>query len=254
MRMKSVLAVGICLSLIHCATAQQKLARSREKDPRYQYNLGLVHLNRNDPESAVAYLNKCLALDPRYFPAWNALGLARSLQGKLPESVEAFKKCLEINPRYTESHNNLGTIYQEMGFLDKAEEEFKKALEDAAYPSRELPCYNLARLCYTTNRTDEAYGYIRECIKLKSRFGMAHNLMGLILERKGDMDGAVDAYEQAVRTVPADTNFNFNLAVACFKTGAFDKAKDIFDKIFPLVTDEAIKARIRDYQDQIRKK
>jgi len=254
MRTKPILALAACLSLTFCASSQQKLTRSREKDPRYQYNLGLFYLNGNDLEAAVRYLDKCIALSPRYYPAWNALGLARSMQGKLQESAEAYRKCLEVNPKFTEARNNLGTIYQEMNFPEKAETEFKAALDDANYPSRELPCYNLARLYFTMDRLDEALEYAQKCGRIKAHFGMAYNLKGLILEKKGDLDGAVDAYDLAVKTIPGEPNFNFNLAVACFKTGSFEKAKEIFERISPQIKDEPTKAKIKEYLDLIDKK
>jgi Tfp pilus assembly protein PilF len=253
MRMKPILALAACLGLAFCASSQQKLAKSREKDPRPQYNMGLFYLNGNDLDSAVKYLNKSLVLNPRYFPAWNALGLAKSMQGRLQESAEAYKKCLEINPRYTEARNNLGTIYQELSFLDKAEAEFRTAIEDASYPSRELPCYNLARLYFTMDRLDEALEYARRCSAFKARFAMGRNLEGLILEKKGDLAGAVDAYGEAVKIVPAEPTFNFNLAVALFKSGAYGRAKEIFERIEPQVKDEATRIKIREYLDLIRK-
>jgi Tfp pilus assembly protein PilF len=253
MRTKPILALAFCLSLAFCATSQQKLANSREKDPRYQYNMGLFYLNGNELDTAVRYLDKSLALSQGYFPAWNALGLAKSMQGKFQDSAAAYRKCLEINPKFTEARNNLGTIYQELNFLDKAEAEFKGALEDTTYASRELPSYNLARLYLTMERLDDALEYARKCVQIKPRFAMAYNLEGLILEKKGDLNGALESYEEAVKIVPGEPTFNFNLGVACFKSGSLERATEIFEKIFPLVKDDATKAKIREYLELIRK-
>ena len=85
----------------------------------------------------------------------------------------------------------MGTIYQESGFVDKAEQEFKKALEDVNYSSRELPYYNLAHLYFLMDRIDEAYENVQRAIQIKQRLAMAHDLKGQILERKGDIEGAI---------------------------------------------------------------
>jgi len=254
MKMKPALIVLACLGLTFCASSQTKLARSREKDPQYQYNLGLFYLNSNSVDEAIRYLNKSVSLNPRYFLAWNALGLAQSIKGNLQEATAAFQKSLEINPQFTEARNNLGTIYQELRFVDKAEQEFKKALEDVNYSSRELPYYNLARLYFLMDRIDEAYENVQRAVQIKKRLAMAHDLKGQILERKGDIDGAIDAYEEAVSLVPNETGFGFNLGAAYFKNSEFEKAREVLERISPLVQDQETKDKIKEYLDIIKGK
>jgi Tfp pilus assembly protein PilF len=256
MRAKSVIVLLISASLTFCATSQQKLQQSRAKDPKYQYNLGLVYLNQSnlDPrniDEAIKYFVKALALDTRYYLAWNAIGLAQSLKGNLPESAKAYEKCLEIYPAFTEVHNNLGTIYQEMNQLPKAEVEFQKALLDAAYPTRELPYYNLARLYVLQDRLDLAMENVRKAIQAKPRLAMAHNLMGMILEKQNKPEDAVAAYEQAVKIVPDDIQFSFNLGAAYLGTGEAAKAKELFLRISPRVSDPVMKTRIDQFLKDI---
>jgi len=252
--LKAAVALVACLGLAFCASTQGKQAKSREKDPQYQYNLGLFYLNGSNVDEALKYFDRSLSLNPRSFLTWNAVGLARSIKGDLQGSAAAYQKALEINPGFTEAHNNLGTIYQEMGFADKAEAEFRKALEDPVYLSLELPHYNLARLFYTLERLDDSLDEVERSIQLKPRFAMAHNLKGLILERKGNLPGAVDAYGQAARFVPEDPTFGFNLGAALFKNNEFDRAKEVLERISPRVTDPETKAKLREYLDAIQGK
>ena len=254
MKMKLALVVLASLGLTFCVSSQTKLARSREKDPQYQYNLGLFYLNGNSVDEAIRYLNKSLSLNSRYFLAWNALGLAQSMKGNFQEATVAFQKSLEINPQFTEARNNLGTIYQELRFVDKAEQEFKKALEDVNYSSRELPYYNLARLYFLMDRIDEAYENIQRAIQIKKRLAMAHDLKGQILERKGDIEGAIDSYEEAVGLIPNETGFGFNLGAAYFKNSEFEKAREVLERISPLVRDQETKDKIKEYLDIIKGK
>jgi len=254
MKMKIVLVMLACLGLAFCASSQVKLARSQEKDPEYQYKLGTIYLNGNSVDEAVKYLNKSLSLNPRHFLAWNALGLARSMKGNFQEAASAFQKGLEINPQFTEARNNLGMIYRELRFVDKAEQEFKKAVEDANYPSRELPYYNLADLYYSMGRIDEAYENVQRAIQIKNRFAMAQNLKGLILEKKGDLAEAVGAYEQAVKLVPNEASFGFNLGAAYFKNNEFEKARELLERISPLIKDQETKDKIKEYLDIIKGK
>jgi tetratricopeptide (TPR) repeat protein len=254
MKMKSALIVFACFGLTFCASSQSKMARSRERDPQYQYNLGLFYLNGNSVDEAIRYLNKSLSLNPRYFLAWNALGLAQSMKGNFQEATAALLKSLEVNSQFTEARNNLGTIYQELRFVDKAEEQFKKALEDENYASRELPYYNLANLYYSMDRIDEAYENVQKAIQIKKRLAMAHDLKGRILERKGDIGGAIDSYKEAVRQVPNETSFGFNLGAAYFKNNEFEKARELLERISPLIKDQETKDKIKEYLDIIKGK
>jgi tetratricopeptide (TPR) repeat protein len=247
MRAKTIAILVICAVLISCASAQSRVQRAREKDPKYQYNVGLFHLNQNNVDEASKYFVKALSLDTRYYLAWNALGLAHSMRGRFDEAIKAYQKCLEINPQFTEAHNNLGTVYQEMNLLDKAETEFKAALLDAGYQSRELPYVNLARLYVLQNRLDEALENAVKAIQLKPRLAMAHNLRGLIFEKRNNLGEAIASYEAAVKIVPDEVPFNYNLAVACFKNGDYVRAKEIFLKIQSKVTDAESRDTIARY-------
>jgi len=252
MRAKSVIVFLLSSTLAFCATSQQRMQQSRAKDPKYQYNLGLVYLNQSnlDPrniDEAIKYFVKALALDTRYYLAWNAIGLAQSLKGNLAESARAYEKCLEIRPEFTEAHNNLGTIYQEMNELPKAEAEFQKALLDMTYLTRELPYYNLARMYVLQDRLDLAMVNVQKAIQAKPRLAMAHNLMGMILEKQNKPEDAAAAYERAVKIVPEDLQFNFNLGAAYLGTGETAKAKEVFLKIAPRVTNPVMKARLEQY-------
>jgi len=247
MRAKAMTVLIICVGLSFCASSQAKIQRSREKDPKYQYNLGLFYLNQNDVENATKYLVKALSLDTNYYLAWNALGLAHSMRGRLDESAKAYEKCLRVNPQFTEAHNNLGTVYQEMNRLPEAEGEFRKALADLTYQNRELPYFNLARLYVLEGRLDEALDNVNKAIQFKPRLAMAHNLKGLIFEKENSLGEAISSYEAAVKIVPEDVLFSYNLAVAYFKNGDNSRAKEIFLKIRGKITDAETRDTIARY-------
>jgi tetratricopeptide (TPR) repeat protein len=254
MRTKVLAVLSICATLAFCASSQAKIQRNREKDPNYQYNLGLFHLNQNNVDEAVKYFVKAQSLDTRFYLALNGLGLAHSMRGRLEESVKAYQKCLEINPRFTEAHNNLGTVYQEMNLLDKAEGEFKTALLDMGYQNRELPYFNLARLYVLQNRLDEALENVQKSIQIKPRLAMAQHLRGLIFEKRNSLDEAIPSYEAAVKIVPEDVLFNYSLGVAYFKNGDYARAKEIFIKISGKVVDTETKNTIDRYLKIIKDK
>jgi tetratricopeptide (TPR) repeat protein len=256
MKNRRTLVILVCLGLLSCAstTSQKKIEKAREKDPQYQYNIGLFYLNSNNVDEAIKYLNKALALNPRHFQSLNALGLAYSMRGNLQEAVNLYQKCLQIAPDFTEAHNNLGTVYQELGFPDRAEEEFKKVVEDQNYTHKELPYYNLARLYFTKQEFEKAHACVNNAIKLNNRFALAYNLLGLILEGQNNLYGALESYKMAVKIVPDDVNFNFNLGAAYFKTDDLGRAAEVLEKIAPQVTDLDMKEKLNSYLKAIKEK
>jgi tetratricopeptide (TPR) repeat protein len=252
MKMRKLTVIVILVSLVSCASSQKKLQQAREKDPQYQYNIGLFYLNSNNVDEAIKYLNKSLALNPRYHLALNALGLAQSIKGNLEEAVKLYLKCLEIVPSFSEARNNLGTVYQELGYIDKAENTFRQVIEDPGYPHKELPYYNLARLSFIRNDMEKALFHVENAIKLNNRFHMAYNLKGLILENQNRLDEAIDCFLQAVKIVPDDVNYNFDLGEAYFKKGEFNRAGEILEKIAPLVLEPKMKERLDSYLKTIK--
>ncbi len=252
MKLKAMIIFIVCLSLVFCASSQKKLQKSNENDPNYQYNMGLFYLNNGEADKAIQFLNKAILLDPNYTLALNALGMASSMKGDFEGAVKYYQKCLSENPAFTEVHNNLGSIYQEMGFLDRAEEEYRKAMEDKAYHSRELPYYNMARLYFLKEQTEEALNFVEKSIELNSRMVLALNLKGIMLEKLGKYTEAIESYEEALNIAEDDINISFNLAVALFKNEEFDKAKSLFEKILPRTQDPEKKKNINDYLKMIK--
>jgi len=248
------LTILICLSLLSCASAQKKTEKAREKDPQYQYNIGLFYLNSNNIDDAIKYFNKALSLDPRHYQSLNALGMANSMRGNLQEAINLYQKCLQISPNFAEAHNNLGTIYQEIGDLDKAEGEFRKVIEDPNYTHKELPYYNLARLYFTREDFEKARSYVDIAVKLNTRFALAYNLLGLILENQNNLFGAIESFKMAVKIVPDDVNFNFNLGAAYFKNDDLGKAAEVLEKISPQVIDLEMKERLNSYLKAIKER
>ncbi|MGB7296375.1 MAG: tetratricopeptide repeat protein [Candidatus Aminicenantales bacterium] len=249
-----IVLIGLCLSLVTCASSQKKLQEAREKDPQYQYSLGAFHLNSNNLDEALKFFQRALALDSRHFQSLNAMGLIYSMKGNFAEAERFLLKCLEISPGFVEARNNLGVVYQEMGFPDRAEAEFKKVIADPAYPTKESPYFNLARLYSIRQDWDNALFYADKAIQANPRYHMGYALRGLIMERQEKFNEAVKSYKEALKLVPDDVSFNFSLAAAYFKNGEFRSAEEILEKILPRISDPEMKKDADSYLKSIREK
>ena len=92
MRSVKIVLIGLCLSLVTCASSQKKMQEARAKDPQYQYSLGAFHLNNNNLDEALRYFQRALSLDGRHFQSLNAIGLVYSIKGDFAEAEKAFQK------------------------------------------------------------------------------------------------------------------------------------------------------------------
>lgn len=254
MKNKKIVLIGLCLSLVTCASSQKKLQQEKQKDPQYQYSMGAFYLNNNNLDEAIRFFQRALALDPRHFQSLNALGLANSMKGNFAEAERSFLKCLEISPGFSEARNNLGMVYQEMGFPDRAEAEFKKAVADATYATKELPYYNLARLYSLREDWENALFYAEKAIQANIHYHLGYALKGYIMESQDKFVEAIECYKEAVKTVPDDVSYNFHLAAAYFKNGEFRAAEEILERILPLITDPEMKQNADSYLKTIREK
>jgi tetratricopeptide (TPR) repeat protein len=253
MKKRHLLLFMVCLQLVFCASTQKKIERERERDPIYQYNLGLFHLNEGDPDKALEYFRKSLNLKENNYLVYHAMGLAYSMKGNFEESAKKLEKCLQINPKSTETRNVLGAIYQEMGFLDKAEFEYKKTLEDTNYMTKELPYYNLARLCFIKDDLNGALEHVNSALGINNRMVLAHNLKGVILEKQNRLPEAIASYSSALRLTPDDDMLKYNLAVSYFKNADYARAKPLFEEVYPRISDPELKKTIKQYLDIIDK-
>ena len=74
-------------------------------------------------------LQKIIAVDPTYFPAFFNLARLFEMSKKFEEAIKFYKKTLEINPNHLESILNLINCYEDINELDKALKNFRRFLQ-----------------------------------------------------------------------------------------------------------------------------
>lgn len=68
------------------------------------YNLGAIYLEVKDqPEKAIEYFNKAIALNDRWASAYFARGYSYAKLGNKQNAKDDYKKCLSIDPEFTEA-------------------------------------------------------------------------------------------------------------------------------------------------------
>lgn len=120
----------------------------------------------------------------------NQRGLEHLHAGEIAEAGTAFRQAVERDIEFGPAHNNLGKVY----YLQK---DWYKAAWEFEYARKQMP-----------------------------RRAEPRNNLGLVLERAGELDNAVNYYREAVSLAPDDIHYRANLARALIRRG--DRTPEVF--------------------------
>jgi len=87
------------------------------------YDQGMLEFSLAEFANAITNYQQAVTLDPQYFDAWHALGMAYLRAGQIPEAIEAGKRAVAINPNDMLAHTSLSMYYMKAGDKAAAEKE-----------------------------------------------------------------------------------------------------------------------------------
>lgn len=199
---------------------QEALLRHRlEKypdDSSAHLNLGTLLLNRKENGAAIAHLREALRLAPEQAQALNNLGAALQAEGRIDEALEQFESALRVQPEYSSARYNLANALAARGRLEEAAAGFRLVL--AAVPgdrsAREQLTAVLIRMsdsAVSGGKLEAAAECYRELTGLNPGNADVRNNFGIILAKTGDLTGAVEQFETALKANPSHEAARRNL-------------------------------------------
>jgi tetratricopeptide (TPR) repeat protein len=87
-------------------------------DPMFSWpynNIGLLYLNQNDDEQALAWFTKAIEINPNHLRAIHNQGRAAHKLKRYDQAATAYSRTIAIDPTYAEAHANLGRVLIEAG-------------------------------------------------------------------------------------------------------------------------------------------
>jgi cytochrome c-type biogenesis protein CcmH/NrfG len=117
--------------------------------------------------SKIQSLKEIVKKDPKNLPAWIELGNLYFDSGQPKEAIEAYRQYLAVKPDNSDVRTDMGIMYRALGEFDRAIEEFKKAAQ-----------------------SDPKH--------INSRY----NIGIVLLHDKGDIKGAIKAWEEYLKVDP----------------------------------------------------
>jgi tetratricopeptide (TPR) repeat protein len=178
------------------------LARESGLAQGLDYQRGLLLLEQDRAEEAIELFRRLLQHEPRFIPARIMLGEAEALSGREEAAVEAWRTG------YLATGSPVFLHRIEDYFIEEQEPvraiETLRALISSA-DNDLLPRFYLGRLYYRLEMLDEAQ---RTLVSLGDRIKSSptyHYLLGRIHERRGDLQGATDAFLTCLRQLELGT-------------------------------------------------
>jgi protein O-mannosyl-transferase len=138
------------------------------------------------------------------------LTAGRNFEWRSP--IVFYKNIIKFSRYSFQAHNNLGMEYEHLGRFAEAEREYKRALE--IKPDLAEARFNMAQLHFKLKLYSQAKSEyeLLEKIALGAKAAEVENNLGNIYEVAGNLDGAIERYNQALRLNPGLKFTHFNLA------------------------------------------
>jgi protein O-mannosyl-transferase len=116
----------------------------------------------------------------------------------------------------------LALTWQQLGRWQDSETLFRHTL--AVTENNDVAHNNLGIALEKKGQIDEALRHFREALRLAPNYAHAHNNLGNALARQGHSDEAIRHYQDAIRLRPDYAEAHYNLGIALDKRGQMDEA------------------------------
>jgi tetratricopeptide (TPR) repeat protein len=189
---------------------------------------------------------KALELQPDWAEAYGAIGEGLFYLNRAQESLTALQRAVTLDPENGYAHELLGKLYQDAGKQDQAITEFEAA--HRLRPGDREAIYRLFRIYNGKGDTTNGARLQKELEDLlasnraesdNEAKATVLNNTGVELEKKGNLAGALDHYDQAAKTDVTNVVFQRNAALLLCKMGRAQEAIRRLRDILSLDSDDA---------------
>ncbi|MCB1877875.1 MAG: PEP-CTERM system TPR-repeat protein PrsT [Chromatiales bacterium] len=189
--------------------------------------LAAVELGAGNPDGALRYVLRVLAIDEANFDAWLLKGNADNTRKAYAEALAAFEKAQSLRP------DNPLPIFGRASTLIATErlDEAQKILEKQMTRSGEVSVgvYQLATIEWRREHLDKAKELLERALRLDPDSELSHLLLGTLLVRKENPQAAITHLKKYLDKNPDAAAPRKILASAYFQVGAMDEAAALLE-------------------------
>ncbi len=150
-----------------------------------------------DQPEALAAMERAMELDPRNKASRLVLAYWLEDAARLEEALDMYRQLLKNAPDHELAVNGQGVLLYRMGRVEQAVEVFEDLLR--AQPFFAPGHLNLGVIRFDQGRSPESLARVERALTLRPSYGLAYELKALLLEKAGDFDPALRAWQAALR-------------------------------------------------------
>jgi protein O-mannosyl-transferase len=140
-----------------------------------------------NPDSAMFFLRKAIALKPELQPAWVNMAMAYRKKNQIDSAIVCYQKVLQINPGALSAVFKLADLYYEKGDVGKAMQINQDIMK--RYPDMDVPYFNIGYYYIRHGDTVTGVKYWEHAASLKPTYEVCTDL-SIMYKAKGNMERA----------------------------------------------------------------
>lgn len=155
---------------------------------------------KNDLKGAIESFKKSIRLDPSYERGYMMLGVAFMQAGQWDDAQWAFEEVSRLDPDDLRACVGIGSAQNEQKDYAGAQKTLLHCLD--LKPNSAEAEYELARSLWGLSKWDAAELHVQKAIGLNKDYAGPHFLMGNLLLRREDAEGALAEFREYLRLDP----------------------------------------------------
>ncbi len=172
---------------------------------------GVILFKQGQYQDAVDKFSALIEIAPGNADAYKNRGVCYMKQDRYDLAIADFEKAKELFPELKGLYSNLGVAWYYRKEYEKAIQNYDIEIEMA--PDNYIAHFNRALCLAELHRDKDALDALARTLDLKPDFYWALCYRGDLLARSGDVENAVESYENAIQKDPKNSYAKEKLAV-----------------------------------------
>lgn len=196
----------------------EKAVAADPENPYVNHQLGELYLRLNQLEKAQVFVEKAIQKDPENVEYHATLGGVYASLKRYDEAKAEYKKILTLDPTNRKAPLLIGILEAEAGEMEAGARTLTEVIKKS--PEDVMGYFYRAKVYLELDQLEKAKGDLAKCVELRPSFIEAGTALGLLQERLGDVDGAIQTYS----SLRGSGRFRKRLAQLYIQKNLFEKA------------------------------
>jgi len=170
------------------------------ENARQEFEKGQRALSENKLDASISHFRKAIRFYEPFPQAYTLVGTAYMERKDWKEAEKALQRATTLNPKSSEAYLALGAVLNQTKEYPRAEAALLRGLE--LNPDTPGGHYELAKTYWELGRWQEAAPHARKAVSLTPDLASPHALLGNILLRERNAQGALHEYQEYLRLDP----------------------------------------------------